>query len=43
MSILTYVSIQAVILICYSSWIFYRVGYGHGQRAREKELRNEYL
>jgi hypothetical protein len=43
MSDITYIALQGLILICYASWIFYRIGYGHGQQSREEELRNEYL
>ena len=32
MSIELYLILQAVILICYASWIAYRVGRSHGER-----------
>ena len=39
MSELTYVIVQSVLLIFYASWVAYRAGFGHGQIAREKEMR----
>jgi len=36
MSILEYVMIQSVILICYASWVAYRVGFTKGQQHMEK-------
>jgi hypothetical protein len=38
MSDITYLALQGLILICYASWIFYRVGHGHGRQSREDEL-----
>ena len=38
MSDITYLAIQAVILICYASWIAYRVGFSKGRQSREDEL-----
>jgi hypothetical protein len=38
MSDITYLAIQAVILICYGSWIAYRVGKIHGRREMETNL-----
>ena len=36
MSILTYVAIQGLILICYGSYVAYRAGYSNGyQKGRE--------
>ena len=39
MSDLLYVAIQGVILICYASWIFYRVGFSQGRQSREDDIR----
>jgi hypothetical protein len=36
MSDITYLAIQAIILICYASWIAYRVGFSRGQQYMEK-------
>lgn len=33
MSDITYLAIQSVILICYASWVFYRIGYQKGKNA----------
>ena len=33
MSDITYFAIQGVILICYASWIAYRVGYSKGEQS----------
>jgi hypothetical protein len=33
MSDILYIAIQGVILICYASWIFYRIGYQRGKNA----------
>ena len=38
MSDITYLALQAVILICYASWIAYRVGKTHGHRDLETNL-----
>ena len=38
MSDITYLAIQGAILICYASWIFYRVGFSKGQQYMEKLL-----
>ena len=38
MSNITYIFIQMIVLICYASWIFYRVGFSQGRQSREDEL-----
>jgi hypothetical protein len=41
MSDITYLAIQAVILICYASYIAYRAGKAHGHRDLETTLLND--
>jgi hypothetical protein len=41
MSAITYLAIQAVILICYASYIAYRAGKAHGHRDLETTLLND--
>lgn len=38
MSDITYLAIQGLVLICYASWIFYRVGYSKGYRKCEYDM-----
>jgi hypothetical protein len=38
MSDITYLAIQGAILICYASWIAYRVGFSKGQQHMEIRL-----
>ena len=38
MSDITYIFLQMLILICYASWIAYRVGFSNGRQSREDEL-----
>ena len=38
MSDITYIFVQMLILICYASWIAYRVGFSNGRQSREDEL-----
>ena len=38
MSNITYIFIQMIVLICYASWIFYRIGYNKGYRKCEHDM-----
>lgn len=42
MSDITYMFIQMIVLICYASWIFYRVGYNKGYRKCEHDMEFEW-
>jgi hypothetical protein len=42
MSDITYMFIQMIVLICYASWVFYRVGYNKGYRKCEHDMEFDY-
>lgn len=38
MSDITYMFIQLIVLVCYASWVFYRIGYNKGYRKCEHDM-----
>jgi hypothetical protein len=42
MSDITYMFIQLIVLVCYASWVFYRIGYNKGYRKCEHDMEFEW-
>ncbi len=39
MSDITYIFMQLIVLVCYASWVFYRIGYSKGYSKCEHDMK----